>query len=99
MTGKPDLATANYDLDGGRTASVLLNRGDGGFEAEGRLRDGQRSAAVALTDLNGDGWLDLVLAAGDDEKITVRLNGGDEARSERGGTTSWAPRPRWRRAT
>ena len=75
--GKPDLATANYDLDGGRTASVLLNRGNGSFGPKVDYGTASAPLAVALTDLNGDGWLDLVLAAGDDEKITVRLNGGD----------------------
>jgi len=75
--GKPDLATANYDGDGGDTASVLLNKGDGGFAAHVDYGVAGAPLAVVLTDLNGDGWLDLVTAAGDDEAITVHLNHKD----------------------
>ena len=75
--GKLDLATANYDEDGGDTASVLLNRGDGSFALKVDYKAVSAPTAVALTDLNGDGRLDLVVAASDDEAITVRLNGGD----------------------
>ena len=75
--GKLDLATANYDDDYGDTASVLLNRGDGSFAPKVDYRAVSAPTGVALTDLNGDGRLDLVVAAGDDEAITARLNGGN----------------------
>jgi len=75
--GKLDLATANYDADYGDTASVLLNQGDGSFAPKVDYRAVGAPTGVALIDLNGDGRLDLVVAASDDEAITVRLNGGD----------------------
>ena len=41
------------------TVSVLLNRGDGTFAAEGRLPDRAAPRSVAVGDLNGDGKPDL----------------------------------------
>jgi hypothetical protein len=56
--GKPDLATANYV---GSTVSVLLNRGDGTFQAKLDYRTGSYPNAVAIGDLNGDGSPDLAI--------------------------------------
>jgi len=75
--GKPDLATADYGSDSGDSDSVLLNAGDGSFSAHVDYGAAGAPLAVELTDLNGDGWLDLVSAAGDDEMITVHLNHGN----------------------
>jgi hypothetical protein len=74
---KLDLATADYGDDSGDSDSVLLNKGDGSFAAHVDYGAAGAPLAVALTDLNGDGRLDLVSAAGDDELITVHLNHGD----------------------
>jgi FG-GAP-like repeat/FG-GAP repeat/PASTA domain len=58
--GKPDVVTANgYPSD---TVTVLLNRGDGSFQAKHDYRAGGVPEAVAIGDLNGDGNPDLVAA-------------------------------------
>ena len=75
--GKPDLATADYGRDSGDNDSVLLNKGDGSFPVHVDYGAGQAPDAVALTDLNGDGWLDLVSSSSDDTAITVHLNHRD----------------------
>ena len=56
---------------------MLLNRGDGSFQAK---RDYHRSAAlisVAIGDLNGDGKPDLATANRDANSVSVLLNRGD----------------------
>jgi hypothetical protein len=57
--GKPDLATANEDAN---TVSVLLNRGDGRFQAKRDYRVVGSPQMVAIGDLNGDGKPDLATA-------------------------------------
>ena len=42
--------------------SVLLNKGDGTFAAEGRLLNRAGTSSVAVGDLNGDGKPDLAVA-------------------------------------
>ena len=69
--GKPDLVTAN-----GKVISVLLNRGDGSFQARRDARAG--GGALAVGDLNGDGKLDLATAAALLRgRVSVLLNRGD----------------------
>jgi hypothetical protein len=62
--GSPDLATANAETGpGANTASVLLNRGDGSFEAtRDDLVTFPDPFSVAVGDLNGDRKPDLVTA-------------------------------------
>jgi hypothetical protein len=57
--GKPDLAIANKD---GGTVSVLVNRGDGSFEAKRDYATGRQPLSVAIGDLNGDRKPDLATA-------------------------------------
>ncbi len=82
--GKPDLATANVgtEHDPGRTVSVLLNRGDGSFQAKLDYTTGEGPDSVAIRDLNGDGKPDLATANFGTEHdpgrtVSVLLNRGD----------------------
>ena len=76
--GKLDLATANY---GGGTShrgsvSVLINTGDGTFQAGRDFATGDGPDSVAIGDLNQDGKLDLV-TANDGDSVSVLLSSGD----------------------
>ena len=69
--GKPELATANEDLS---TVSVLVNRGNGTFQAKLEYAAGRRPIAVAIRDLNGDGKPDLAAASGRASTVSVLIN-------------------------
>jgi hypothetical protein len=71
---KPDLATAN---DAAGAISVLLNRGDGRFQAKHDYRAGARPESVAIGDLTGDGKPDLAIANYQASTVSVLANGGD----------------------
>jgi hypothetical protein len=82
--GKPDLAIANVGTDEGpgNTVSVLLNKGDGTFQAKVDYPTGREPASVAIGDLNDDGKPDLAIAnAGTYEApghtLSLLLNRGD----------------------
>jgi hypothetical protein len=78
--GKVDLAVASstavppYD---GHTVSVLLNHGDGTFAPKFDIDTGQDPASVAVADMNGDGWPDLVVGNHENSSVSVLLNHGD----------------------
>jgi hypothetical protein len=74
---KPDLATANFDSGNGKTVSVLLNRGDGSFQAKLDYATGLGPASVAIGDLNGDGKPDLATGNPDEYAVSVLVNRGD----------------------
>jgi hypothetical protein len=77
--GKPDLVTASpgTDLHPGKTLSVLLNRGDGSFEAKRDYATGRKPDSPAIGDLNGDGRPDLAVANASSNTVSVLLNRGD----------------------
>jgi hypothetical protein len=56
--GKLDVATANAD----GSVSVLLNKGNGTFNAAVNYTAGLEPTSIAVGDFNGDGKLDLVVA-------------------------------------
>ncbi len=61
--GNPDLVTANVF---GKNVSVLLGNGDGTFQDATHYPTNNFYAyAVAISDLDGDGFTDLAVAAGD----------------------------------
>jgi hypothetical protein len=58
-----DLVTGGYDNNGGAgTVSVLLGNGDGTFQAARNFPAEKGSESVAVSDVNGDGRLDAVVA-------------------------------------
>ena len=70
--GHPDLVVANSDSN---SVGVLLNNGDGTFQAAVSYSSGEYSAdSVSIADLNGDGHPDLVVAGGG---VSVLLGNGD----------------------
>jgi FG-GAP-like repeat/FG-GAP repeat len=73
--GKPDMVVANADAG---TVSVLLGDGMGRFrEAPGSpVAAGHLPNDIAVTDMNGDGNLDLVIADHQSPYVTVLLGDG-----------------------
>src|SRR6266566_370531 len=57
--GKPDLAVAN---SGSNNVSILLNNGDGTFQAAVNYAAGTSPSAILTGDFNGDGKQDLIIA-------------------------------------
>jgi FG-GAP-like repeat len=83
--GKLDLATANHGDD---SASVLLNKGDGRFQASVGYGIGHAPSAIAIGDLNDDGKPELVAANYSASTVSVLVNRATAA-SQR----SWTTRP------
>jgi FG-GAP-like repeat/PASTA domain/FG-GAP repeat len=74
--GRPDLVTAN-SVTPEDTVSVLLNRGDGSFQAKLDYSTGRVPESVAIGDLNGDGKPDLATANVQSDTVSVLRNRGD----------------------
>jgi hypothetical protein len=74
--GKPDVVVANYSSDGG--VSVLLGTGDGTFQPPVSYNSGGASPySVAIADVNGDGYPDLLVANYGSDDVGVLLGNGD----------------------
>src|SRR6266545_4578526 len=77
--GRPDLAVASSGylrLTPG-TVTVLYGNGDGTFGARADFGTGIHPVSVAVADLNGDRFPDLVTANGASNAISVLLGNGD----------------------
>jgi RHS repeat-associated protein len=74
--GKLDLAVAN---SGSNTVTILLGNGDGTFTPAigSPVAVGSKPYSVAVGDFNGDGRLDLAVANGLDNTVTILLGNGD----------------------
>jgi hypothetical protein len=74
--GRADLVVANFETE--HTVSVLINRGDGSFQAAVAYTTGNDPVSVAIGDLNGDRKPDLAVAndAGDSVSVLTNLGGG-----------------------
>lgn len=78
--GKPDLLIANqslyYDNPTGGVLAVLLGNGDGTFQTSATFGTGGYAAnALAVSDLNRDGKLDIVIANECVDKVCSIANG------------------------
>ncbi|MHC4790546.1 MAG: FG-GAP-like repeat-containing protein, partial [Planctomycetota bacterium] len=72
--GDLDLVVATY---GEKYVSVLLNNGDGTFQAAVKYGVGMDPISVAIGDLDGDGDLDLAVANWASHTVSVLLGNGD----------------------
>jgi FG-GAP-like repeat/PASTA domain len=88
--GRPDLAVTNA-----RSVSVLLNRGDGSFEAKHDYATRREPDSLAIADLNGDGSPDVATRVVGEHyywqqghgTLAVLLNKGDGTFKRRSYTT------------
>lgn len=75
--GNIDLVVANVGTsNNGNTVSVLLGRGDGTFGAPTAFMVGQNPRAIAVGDLNGDGFGDLVVTSPYNNDVAVLMGTG-----------------------
>jgi hypothetical protein len=78
--GKADLAIPNYKGDSccelGRSVSVFINAGDGGFPRQRNYRTDRGPESVGIADLNGDRKPDI-MTVNDASTISVLLGRGD----------------------
>lgn len=83
--GPESVQAADMDGDGGldlfavsaAQSAVLVNRGDGTFDAPRNFATGEGPLAATAADFDSDGALDLAVANEDSEDVWVFLNAGD----------------------
>ena len=75
--GAPDLAVANFNGGCPSTISVLLNNGSGTFGSAVNYTAGSGPEAVVTADFTGDGVLDLAVANGPSNNVSVFVGNGD----------------------
>jgi len=79
--GKPDVITANAGTDAspGNTVTVLYNNTSPGLLNTGSFSSqditvGNKPSAIAVADVDGDGWKDLAVTGAADNKVSVLKN-------------------------
>jgi hypothetical protein len=78
--GKADVIVVNSGASPAGSVGVLLGNGDGTFQSAASYPVHWGADAVAVRDLNGDGWPDIVVGINDGAGVTsllVLLNNGD----------------------
>ena len=75
--GWPDLISSDSTQQPVNALTVFLNDGRGGFIEDARLLvPGKPADGLAVADLNGDGWVDLVSANAGNDTCSVFTNNG-----------------------
>ncbi len=75
--GLMDMATASLGFGSGSAVRIMRNLGGGIFTATASLAVGGQPQEMAVGDLDGDGFADLVTANQTTEDVSVLLNAGD----------------------
>ena len=78
--GKPDLVVADFGsqyFSPGSTVNILLGKGDGTFQPAQILDAGKYPESVAISDLNGDGKPDIIVANLGGNDVSVLQGNGD----------------------
>jgi hypothetical protein len=86
--GKPDLVVANY-FSATVSVTILSGHGDGTFETTGGYWTGDYASFAAISDVSGDGKLDLV-TANLFNTVSVALGNGDGSFGARVDYTIWS---------
>jgi len=81
----------NSDCNTPSLTGVLLGNGDGTFQPVSTFDSGGRAVAVAVADVNGDGWPDLLTEVY--AVVGVLLNAGSGAQAPTTTTLASAPNP------
>jgi hypothetical protein len=76
VNGDTVLDVVTVNMYGGEV-SVLLDNGDGSFQAQQRFTVGDNPQLVAIGDVNGDAVLDVVTASGISGAVSVLLSNRD----------------------
>jgi uncharacterized repeat protein (TIGR01451 family) len=74
--GRAYLVVANFNSNSS-SVSVLLGNGNGTFAAQQTFATGSRPYSVAVSDVNGDGKPDLVVANQNSNSVSVLLGNGN----------------------
>ncbi|HSZ57081.1 MAG TPA: FG-GAP-like repeat-containing protein, partial [Tepidisphaeraceae bacterium] len=78
--GNPDLVVADFGIPyftRGNTVSVLLGKGDGTFQSPQFVNVGTYPESVAISDLNGDGKPDIIVANAGSDNVSVLVGNGN----------------------
>jgi hypothetical protein len=92
----PDVAGPSSGFGGGGLGAetgivfVLLGDGNGGFQPVAEYAVGNNPRDIAIADLNGDGFVDIVVTNADDGTVTILINQGDGTFAPEGNLTTGA---------
>ena len=96
--GAQDIAVCNYgnSNDSNTTISILTGVGNGTFNSQILVTVGDKPHSVAVGDLNGDTWPDLVVPNWASNDVTVLLNMTNYASDGTDPVTTISPDDAWR---
>jgi hypothetical protein len=75
--GLLDVVVVNQNRTGTGSVSIYLNNGDGTFGSPTTFTTGSFADGVAVADLNGDGFPDIVVPNALSNTVSILLNNGD----------------------